>query len=173
MNWWKAALFDTCSLITLDKALLERADLATHFPSSILALEESFSVDQLRAETSRRMRPRVTPCPLPTPVDLAGILDSTIVPQSLSTVDKLVYAAAVHYQIAVVTADKQLARAVKAKDIHVGNVALILRELVHAKSLTVKDCEEVLLGLAYRKDFIVGGRATPHWTDLQDYTFPD
>ena len=40
----------TCSLITLDKLLLERADLTTHFPASIIALEESFSVDQLREE---------------------------------------------------------------------------------------------------------------------------
>jgi len=173
MNWWQAALFDTCSLITLDKAILERADLAPHFPGSILALEESFSADQLRAETSARMRPRVTLCPLPTPVDLAGIFASTTLPQALSTVDRLVYAAALHQKIAVVTADKQLARAVRTKEIRVGNMALILQELVLTKRLTVKSCEKLLLGLASRKDFILGGLPMPSWDDLRDYRFPD
>ena len=56
MAWWKEALYDTCSLITRDKLLLERAALARHFPKSILALEESFSADQLRKETAGRMK---------------------------------------------------------------------------------------------------------------------
>ncbi|MCI0456000.1 MAG: hypothetical protein L0Z62_03345 [Gemmataceae bacterium] len=38
MSWWKTALYDTCSIITLDKLLLERASLARHFPTSIAAL---------------------------------------------------------------------------------------------------------------------------------------
>ena len=173
MDWWKIALFDTCSLITLDKVILEQADLALHFPSSVLALQESFAADQLRTETSARMRSRVTFCSLPTPADLASVFASSNISKALSTVDRLIYATAVCRQIAVVTADKQLARAVRARRIPVGNMALILRELVVAKKLTVKRCEELLLGLATRKDFILSGRMIPRWIDLRDYTFPD
>ena len=54
MTWWKKALYDTCSLITLDKLLLERAALVRHFPKSILALEKSFTVDQLRKDAAPR-----------------------------------------------------------------------------------------------------------------------
>ena len=172
MTWWKAALFDTCSLITLDKAILEQADFAAHFPTSILALEDSFAADQLRAETVGRMRHRVTLCPLPTPLELAGAL-RTGVPKALSTVDRLVYATAVCRQIPVVTADKQLARAVRAKEIRVGNMALILRELVNGRQLTAKACEKLLLGLAAQNDFILLGCRTPRWSDLRAYTFPD
>ena len=119
------------------------------------------------------MRSRVTFCPLPTPADLAGVFASSDISKALSTVDRLIYATAVCRQIAVVTADKQLARAVRARQIPVGNMALILRELVVAKKLTVKRCEELLLGLATRKDFILSGRMMPRWIDLRDYTFPN
>jgi hypothetical protein len=74
MSWWKTALYDTCSIITLDKLFLERASLARHFPTSIAALEESFTADQLREETAERMRQRVTICPLPPTANLTSIL---------------------------------------------------------------------------------------------------
>ncbi len=172
MNWWKVALYDTCSLITVDKLLLERAGLAKHFPTSILALEESFTADQLRAETAERMRERVTLCSLPTPAELSRVLSSTGLSTALAAVDKLVYAAAVHHNRAVVTADKRLAKALQKKGLPVGNVALILRELVLARKLTAKGCEKLLLGLASRKDLLLG-TPTPSWRDLRKYSFPD
>lgn len=172
MSWWKTALYDTCSLITLDKLLLERAGLAEHFPTTIFALEESFLADQLRDETAQRMRPRVTICPLPPSADLVQHLVSSQLSKSLATIDTLVYATAVHRKFAVVTADKQLAKAVCLKRIKVGNMALILRELVSNKILTVQSCERLLKGLASRKDFLLG-TPTPTWADLQSYSFPD
>jgi len=47
MPWWDNALYDTCSLITLDKLLLDHPELAHHF-RHVVALEASFSADQLR-----------------------------------------------------------------------------------------------------------------------------
>ena len=73
MTWWKSALYDTCSLITLDKLLLERAKMVRHFPKRILALEKSFSADQMRAATVKRTRKQVTIQELPSPMDLTAI----------------------------------------------------------------------------------------------------
>ncbi|HEY4759469.1 MAG TPA: PIN domain-containing protein [Thermoguttaceae bacterium] len=172
MTWWKKALYDTCSLITLDKLFLEQIELAEHFPITILALEESFLADQLRDDTAQRMRPRVTICSLPPPEDLARLLASPQLSKSLATIDTLIYATAVHGNFAVVTADKQLAKVVRLENIKVGNMAIILRELVSKKMLTVKSCERLLQGLASRKDFLLG-ISTPTWRDLQKYSFPD
>jgi hypothetical protein len=172
MSWWKTALYDTCSIITLDKLLLERAGMARHFPTSIAALEESFTADQLREDTGHRMRQRVTICPLPSSAELNAILSSVSLSKALAEVDKLVYAAAVHQQLAVVTADKRLAKAVQAKGLQVGNIALVLRELVVAKKLTERSCEKLLVALVARKDFLLG-TPTPTWAELRDHSFPD
>jgi predicted nucleic acid-binding protein len=172
MNWWKTALYDTCSLISLDKLLLERAGMARHFPTSIAALEESFKGDQLREDTGQRMRQRVTICPLPPPAKLDAILSSVSLSKALAEVDKWVYATAVHHKLAVVTADKRLAKAVQARGLQVSNVALVLRELVVAKKLTEGSCEKLLVGLVARKDFLLG-TPTPTWADLRNHSFPD
>lgn len=171
MTWWKRSLFDTCSLITLDKLLLERPNLVRHFPTSILALKESFTSDQLRAETAERMRQRVTHCPLPPLAELGGTSLPAALSLALAKVDKLVHATAVHYGHPVVTADKHLAKSLRRKGLRVGNVAMILKELVVAKKLTVKECERLLVGLARRKDLILGS-LTPSWRHLREYSFP-
>lgn len=172
MSWWKKALYDTCSIITLDKLLLERASLARHFPTSIAALEESFTADQLREETAERMRQLVTLCPLPPTTELTNIITAASLSKRLAAVDKLIYATAVHHQLAVVTADKRLAKALQEEELQVGNLAIVLRELVEAKKLTRKSCEKLLVGLAARKDFLLG-TPTPTWADLQGHHFPD
>ncbi len=168
MTWWTTALYDTCSLITLDKLLLERAGLARHFPTSILALEESFTADQLRAETIARIRPCVTVCPLPPLENLAEILSAAQLSKALAAVDILVYATAVHGRLAVVTADKQLSRALRSQGLQVGNMALILHHLVLAKRLSEQACENLLLRLVARNDFLLG-TATPTWDALSRY----
>ena len=67
MNWWKSALYDTCSLITLDKLLQNRPSLSRWFPKKVLALEVSLSEDQMYAATAKRVKDFVELCPLPTP----------------------------------------------------------------------------------------------------------
>src|ERR1035441_617388 len=122
MNWWTTALYDTCSLITLDKLLLERPSLARQFPSGFLALDESFMADQMRAETVERMRGRATTQVLPPPAELADLLRKARLSRALAAVDTLVYATAVHGRLTVVTADKRLAHAIQAKGLRVGNI---------------------------------------------------
>jgi len=171
MSWWKTAIYDTCSLITLDKLLLERAALKRHFSITIMALEESFTANHLKEESAERMRTRVTLRELPPPAELASLINSAKLPRAFAQIDRLIYATAVHGRFSVVTANTGLARAVRAKKIRVGNMAAILRELVLTKKLTEAGCERLLIGLASRKDYLLRS-STPRWTDLRDYSFP-
>ena len=172
MNWWKTALYDTCSLITFDKLLQDRPSISRWFPKKLLALEVSLSTDQMYAETAERMKKVVHLCPLPSPDELAHLLSSASLGKSLSDVDKLVYVTAVHSELAVVTGDKRLAKAVRKQGLHVGNMAIILQELARTKKLKPSAVEKMLEGLAVRKDFLLG-ISEPTWDVLKDYTFPD
>jgi hypothetical protein len=172
MSWWKTALFDTCSVITLDKVLLDRPSLSRQFPSGILALDVSFTADQMTEETADRMRDRFTMQMFPPPDGLAAFLSSVRPSRALANVDVLVYASAVHAQISVVTADRRLARALKGQRLKVGNMAIILKELVADGRLTARACERVLMALAARKGSFIG-LPKPTWLDLKDYVFPD
>ncbi|MGQ4808527.1 hypothetical protein NKDENANG_01910 [Candidatus Entotheonellaceae bacterium PAL068K] len=69
MSWWINALYDTCSLITLDKMFLDHPEMEDHF-QGMMALEASFRVDQLRQDTAARMQPRVTGLDIPAAPDL-------------------------------------------------------------------------------------------------------
>lgn len=172
MSWWKAALYDTCSLITLDKLLQDRPSLSRRFPKKLLALEVSLSADQMYTDTAERMKEFVELCPLPTPTELANLLSSAGLSKALADVDKLIFATAVHSELAVVTGDKRLAKAVQKRGLEVGNMALILQELVETKKLKSSAVEKMLKGLADRKDYLLG-IPKPTWDDLKDYTFPD
>src|SRR5262245_3216093 len=122
MSWWKTAIYDTCSLITLDKLLQERRSLSRYFPKKLLALEVSLSADQMYEETAERMSEIVEICEPPPLTELANLLSSSGLPKSLSDVDKLVYATAVHAELAVVTGDIGLAKAVRKRGVDVGNM---------------------------------------------------
>ena len=172
MNWWTTALYDTCSLITLDKLLLERPAFARFFPKRVLALEQSLSADQLRKETVERMLDRVTLQELPAPSVLKAILSSAALPNALAKVDTLIYATAVDSGLSVVTGDRQLGRAVQNAGLQVGNMAMILRELVHTKKLAASGCERLLKALAARNDLLLG-TTSPTWQDLEAHTFPE
>lgn len=172
MSWWKTALYDTCSLITFDKLLQDRPSLSRRFPKKLLVLEVCLSADQMYAETAERLKERVEHYPLPTPTELAGLLSSAGLSKALADVDKLIFATAVHSGLAVVTGDKRLAKAVQQKGLVVGNIALILQELVTTKRLKSSVVEKMLQGLSDRKDYLLG-LPKPTWNDLKNYTFPD
>lgn len=172
MSWWKTALYDTCSLITLDKLLQERASLSSLFPNTILGLEESFSAEQMWQDIAARIKPHVVICSLPPPTELARLLSSPSLSKALSEVDKLVFATAVHFGYGVVTGDKPLAKALQKRRVAVGNMALILQELVKTRKLKSSVAEGLLQGLAGRKDYVLG-IPNPTWDDLKNYVFPD
>jgi hypothetical protein len=172
MSWWTTAIYDTCSLITFDKLLQESRSLARCFPKKLLVLDVSLTADQMRADTAERLRDLVEICPLPPLADLRLLLTSSSLSKSLSEVDKLLFVTAVHTQRAVVTGDRRLALALRKRDLQVGNMALVLKELVQTRKLTSTRVESLLQHLADRKDFVLG-TPTPTWNDLRDYTFPD
>jgi hypothetical protein len=86
--------------------------------------------------------------------------------------DKLVYATAVHSDLAVVTSNKGLAKAVRRRGLEVGNIALILQELVRNRKLKASVVERMLQDLADRKNYLLG-IPNPAWEDLKAHTFPD
>ena len=78
----------------------------------------------------------------------------------------------IRFKIPIVTGDKRLAKAVQSKGLEVGNMALILQELVMTNKLKSMSVEKILQAIADRKDFLLG-IPRPTWNDLTDYTFPD
>lgn len=170
--WWKSGLYDTCSIITLDKMLLERTTLGRHFPKRIRAMSVSFDKDQMHKATAERMRKRVTIQPLPTSSELTAIFSSAELPKALAMVDTIIYATAVHHDLSVVTGDRQLGRALQNAGIKVASIAILLRELVKAEKMTAASCERLLVELAKRKDLILG-TPNPTWGDLKSHRFPD
>ena len=118
-----------------------------------------------------RMRPRAKLCDLPPLAELSRILSTAKLPSSLSEVYKLLYTAAVYHRHRVVTADKDLARVIAKEKLKVGDVALVLKELVLSKCVSAKQCNAILGCLVNRKDCILGNHA-PTWKTLQKYQFP-
>lgn len=171
MHWWKTAIYDTCSLITLDHLFQEEAAISQHFPGKSLALEASLCADQMYKATAARVQKWVEIIELPPPGALAGILAQASLPKSLADVDQLVYATAVHGGISVVTGDKRLGKAVQKQRLKVGDMAAILKELVQSKDLTKAGAVLLLQKLAIRKDYLLG-KPIPTWTDLERHTFP-
>ena len=171
MDWWNQALFDTCSVITLDKLRQEEPQIARYFSVSIKVIAATFSEDQLNEDTSARMQQVLTLQEIPSNAELAKFHKKFKPSIALSDVDKLVFATAVLNKLAVVTADRQLGKAIVTAGLQVANMALILKELVNTKKLSQTHCEKLLIALALRNDLILGTK-TPTWLDLKKHKFP-
>jgi hypothetical protein len=171
LNWWDDALFDTCSLITVDKILLDHPDLSAVLPC-MSVVRESFTADHLRPETANRARHHCRQIESPSATELALILGGAHLSKSISDVDLVVYATAVHRRLCVVTGDRDLAKAIQARGLAVGNCAMILRDLVLARAISVTRCETILSDLASRDDFIISGGAAQSWHALRNHRFP-
>ena len=170
VNWWNSALYDTCSLITVDKILLDHPETELHF-HEMLAIEQIFSSDQMRMQTINRMKPRVKLVELPSINELCAIFAARPLSNALAETDRLVFAAAIHHKHRVVTADKGLAKALRKAQLKVGNCAMILQHLVMHKVLTPSKCDAILASLVERKDFILPPNRPQNWTTLKSYKF--
>jgi len=148
MSWWKTAIYDTCSLITLDKLFQDHPTLSRWFPKEALAIEAGLSADQMYPDTAKRVKRFVSLCELPDPRELASLLSSAGLSKAMSDVDKLVFATAVHLGLPVVTGDKRLAKAIQQRGLLVGNVAMILQQLVKTKKLKASFVTQLLQALA-------------------------
>jgi len=171
MDWWSQAIFDTCSVITLDKIRQIDPKIGKCFPKTIQVIEATFAKDQLREDTVERMRPIVTVCGTPSSKSLLEIFKEHQLSKSLSEVDKLLFATALYHNLSVVTADRQLGKAIKTASLNVADMASVLRELVTNKKISRLACENLLTELAKRKDLILG-TTTPSWNDLRSHRFP-
>ena len=170
MSRWDQALFDTSSLITLDHLLLDRPSLAKHF-STVLAIEASFTLDSMIDERAARLRKLVRLIEVPSNREFDRATTAVRMPASLAKVDRMVLGVGIHHGLGVVTGDRRLARAVQQAGLDVLDMATALKELVESGSLTPKECEQVLVDLATREDFIIGTTA-PTWDRLRKYRFP-
>lgn len=171
MSWWSDAIYDTCSLITLDKILLDHPEMEYHF-QGIRAIEASFWADQLRRDVAARMWPRATRLDAPATPKLTDILTQARLPKSLTQTDKLLFATAIHHGLTAITGDKDLAKAVIRKGLRAGNLALVLKTLVTNRKLSEAECNAILADLAKRHDYILPQRHPQTWETLQHYTFP-
>jgi predicted nuclease of predicted toxin-antitoxin system len=154
VNWWDKALFDTCSLITLDKINLDHPEIMKHF-ETVRVIEPSLSSDNLYLATAERLRKFVHPIELPSVTVIAEILQHAQLSCSIAQVDQLIYAVAIHGSYAVVTADKDLAETMIKKGLHVGNMAIILHELFLDNKLKENQCNTIINDLAKRSDYIL------------------
>jgi len=170
VNWWHEALFDTCSLITLDKMRQDHPEIMEHF-TTVLAIEPCLSADQMRIDYSTRLRPIIQIVDLPSPSETSQILLNAHLSISLAQVDQLIYAAAIHYKRSVVTADKLLAKALITAGRRVENMALILKELLLNRSIAESVCGAILVDLAKRQDFILPANDLT-CSSLKKYRFP-
>jgi hypothetical protein len=169
MHWWDEALFDTCSLITVDKIELDDPELARRFFPALTAIEPSLSADNLYAETAERLSGRVQLVDLAPIEVIASLLPG--LPSALAEVDRLVYATAAHFRLSVVTGDRSLARMCVRAGLPCADIALILRELVEKRSLSVSELETLLIRLRDRKEYILGS-CPPDWSSMRRHRFP-
>ena len=171
MPWWTNALYDTCSLITPDKILLDHPEIEAHV-QPILSIEPCFQADQLRQETAARMQSRVDYLDMPDVPELTRILATAQLSKAIAQVDTFIYATAVHYQYTVITGDKRLAQALVRECLRVGNVALMLKTLVSNQVVSETACNAILADLVTRHDFILPPNRLQTWATLRRYTFP-
>ena len=132
MNW-KTALYDTHSLVTLDALLQRDSGIAGRLPG-ILAVEESFSPRHMRADTADRMRPRTEVLRLPAPTIVAGVLLRARLPITIAEIDSLVFVAAVHYDVPVVTGDERFEGVLRVARVTVSQMAVLLQESARLKA---------------------------------------
>jgi hypothetical protein len=155
MSWWNEALYDTCSLVTLDAVLRDHAEARPHFPA-ILAVQASLAAGHVRKETAARIAQFARLCCLPPVKELNRILSVGRLPLAFADVDRLIYAAAVYHRHHVITGDGNLAAALAKCHLRAGTLARALKELASKGVLSEPEHEEIVTGLAARKRFSVG-----------------
>lgn len=170
-KWWHEAIFDTCSLITLDKMFQDDPELEVFFPR-LRSIVEVFSSDNLKAEIRDRMRPRCEIVEGPGVERFLEILTGANAPLGMSDVDRLVYAASIHLKTGIVTGEKPMAKLCIREKVEVGNIATILQDLVTGGEITQSRCSQILLNLTRRGDYFLPSQDTQNWQSLKDYRFP-
>ncbi|MCC7493256.1 MAG: hypothetical protein IT204_12955 [Fimbriimonadaceae bacterium] len=159
-------------MITLDLLVQWDAGFREHVGAP-RCVAVSLSDDNLRPDTAGRLTTLVGP--VVEPPDLlttVGFLRTADLPRAVAEVDRVVYVTAAHHRLAVVTADRKLARAIAARHQRVGNMALILKELVTSRAMAAAACDSALARLAAQQEFLLPPSGPQGWTGLRSYRFP-
>jgi hypothetical protein len=130
---WKSALYDTYSLVTLDALLQRDPKVAGKLPG-MLAVEESFEPRRMRSETADRLRTRTEVLQLPAPTVVAAILQGARLPVTIAEIDALIYVAAIHYEVPVVTGDERFEDVLRIAKVAVNQLAVLLQETARRKA---------------------------------------
>ena len=131
---WKTALYDTLSLIVI---LTGSSSGTPAWPRGCPVSSPSRRAScpvTCGADIALRMRSRSEVLRLPGPQIVSTILRQTRLPASVAEIDTLVFAAAVHYQVAVVTSDERLEEVLRAARVAVNHIAVFLHEPARLKS---------------------------------------
>ena len=144
--------------------------METFFPSP-RTIPQVLDSDGLREETRVWFGERISLVEAPDHITLATILLKAGLPRSLAGMDSLLYATAVHHGMKIMTGDRLLARHLGSSGLLAGNVALALKDLTSSEEISVLKCEQILLHLYERHEFILGN-LEPTWSSLDCYSFP-
>ncbi len=124
---WKTALYDTLSLVMLDEIFQRDSGVSGRLPG-IFAVEASFLPTHMRVQTAERMKSRSEILHLPGFGIVSGILRDARLPITMAEIDRLVFAAAVHYEVAVVTGDERFEGALRSAQVPVSHLTAFLRK---------------------------------------------
>jgi hypothetical protein len=155
MSWWNEALYDTCSLVTLDAVLRDHAEARPHFPA-VLAVQASLAAGHVRKETAARIAQIARLCCLPPVKELNRILSVGRLPLAFADVDRLIYAAAVYHRHHVITGDGNLTAALAKCHLRAGTLARALKELASKGVLSQPRHDQIVAGLAARNGLVAG-----------------
>lgn len=171
MTWWHTALFDSCSLITLDKMIQVSPGLERHFPPSVTVIKDSLEMDGVYPATISRLSERINRMDSIGGAVLENILAKIQVPLGLSQVDRIILANAIHFKMSVVTADRKMAITLRRLGTEVSNMALLLKGFVVEKFIDSREVERILQELANRGEILIHG-SDLSWEALSQYEFP-
>lgn len=171
MKGWHGALFDSCSLITLDKLIQVAPTLERQFPTGLAVINGALEMDRVKPETIVRLKPRIRFVEAVGAAVLSEVLERLKPPLGLSEVDRIVLATAVQNRMAVVTGDKKMALTVRREGGQVWNMALILKEFVQESLVSQTEVERILQELAGLNELLIHGGETT-WKALSVYEFP-
>jgi hypothetical protein len=155
MSWWNEALYDTCSLVTLDAVLRDHAEVRPYFPA-VLAVQASLATGHVRKETAAQIAQFARLCSLPPVKELNRILSVGRLPLALADVDRLIYAVAVYHRHHVITGNENLTVALAKCRLRAGTLARALKELASKGVLSQPRHDQIVAALAARNGLMAG-----------------
>lgn len=167
MNW-KKSLFDTCSLVAVDRLLRGRHGLSRHLPKRIRSLDESLQPAQLSSETAERLRKRTDLLSAPSPQAFIRILRDAKFTAAASDYERQMFAAAVHHDLPVVTGERELSEELRNYGREAASFVGVLWTLASTGQITQPQCVSMTGCLLDCGVAPVGVEAT--WESIEEHS---